>query len=58
MQVSVFLGLSLDGFIAREDFSLDWLSMVETDPPKDTGYAAFMASVEMLVMVDIPTTRC
>lgn len=50
MEVSVFLGISLDGYIAREDFSLDWLSMVETDPPEDTGYTDFMASVDVLVM--------
>ena len=50
MQVSVFLGLSLDGYLAREDFSLDWLEQVQTDPPEDTGYAAFMASVDVLVM--------
>jgi len=50
MRVSVFLGLSLDGFIAREDFSLDWLEQVQTEPPEDTGYATFMASVDVLVM--------
>ena len=50
MQVSVFLGVSLDGFIAREDFSLDWLEQVQTDPPEDTGYTDFMASVDVLVM--------
>jgi dihydrofolate reductase len=50
MQVSVFLGLSLDGYIAREDFGLDWLSMVETVPPEDTGYAEFWASVDVMVM--------
>ena len=50
MEVSVFLGISLDGFLAREDFGLDWLSMVETDPPEDTGYADFWASVDVMVM--------
>lgn len=50
MQVSVFLGLSLDGFLAREDFSLDWLEQVQRDPPEDTGYVDFMASVDVLVM--------
>lgn len=50
MQVSVFLGLSLDGYIAREDFGLDWLSMVETVPPENTGYAEFWASVDVVMM--------
>ncbi len=49
-QVSVFLGISLDGFIAREDGGLDWLDMVQTDPPEDTGYDALMASVDTLVI--------
>ena len=49
-QVSVFLGLSLDGYIARDDFSLEWLDMVQIDPPEDTGYSAFMKSVDVLIM--------
>lgn len=48
--VSVFVGLSLDGFIAGRDGDLSWLSVVETDPPEDTGYAALMASVDALVI--------
>lgn len=50
IKVSVFLGLSLDGFIAGPDNDLSWLSVVETDPPEDTGYNALMASVDVLVM--------
>ncbi len=50
MRVSVFLGLSLDGFIASEGGGLDWLDLVRTDPPEDTGYLALMASTDVLVM--------
>lgn len=50
LRVSVFLGLSLDGYIARDDHGLDWLGLVHTDPPEDTGYAALMASVDTLVV--------
>ncbi len=49
-RVSVFLAVSLDGYLAREDGSLDWLSLVQTDPAEDTGYQAFMASVDTLLV--------
>ncbi len=40
-RVSVFLGVSMDGYIAGDGHSLEWLKIVETDPPEDTGYDAF-----------------
>jgi len=46
---SVFIATSLDGFIARRDGSIDWLSIVET-PGEDYGYARFFANVDALVM--------
>ncbi|CAM3918209.1 hypothetical protein CCOS865_00894 [Pseudomonas reidholzensis] len=49
LKTSVFIATSLDGFIAREDGSLDWL-MGATSSTDDHGYAAFMASVDTLVM--------
>lgn len=45
---SVFIATSTDGFIARTDGSLDWLT--DRDPPGDTGYDEFMAGVDALVM--------
>lgn len=47
---SVFCGLSLDGFIARPDGTLDFLEGDGTAPMGDHGYEAFMASVDALVM--------
>ena len=49
-RVSVFLGVSLDGYIAGEGGSLEWLKIVDTDPPEDTGYAALMVDVDALVI--------
>ena len=46
---SVFIAASLDGFIARRDGGLDWLSIVET-PGEDYGYARFFGDVDALVM--------
>ena len=47
MRASVFIGTSVDGFIARPDGALDFL------PPgggEEHGYEAFMASVDALVI--------
>jgi dihydrofolate reductase len=46
---SVFIATSLDGFIARRDGGIDWLSIVET-PGEDYGYARFFAGVDALII--------
>jgi dihydrofolate reductase len=48
VKVSAYIAVSHDGFIAREDGAIDWLP-----PPQegeDYGYAAFMDSVDAIVM--------
>lgn len=45
----VFIATSLDGFIARADGAIDWLSTVQVEG-EDYGYAAFFATVDTLVV--------
>lgn len=47
MQASVFVGTSLDGFIARADGGLDFLP---ADGGEPHGFEEFLASVDALVM--------
>ena len=47
MKASVFIGTSLDGFIARPDGAFDFLP---ADGGEPHGYAEFMASVDTIVI--------
>ncbi len=48
--VAVFIATSVDQCIARDDGTIDWLARVQQDPSEDYGYAAFMASVDAVVI--------
>jgi dihydrofolate reductase len=47
MKTSVFVGVSVDGFLARADGTFDFLSV---NPEEEHGYEAFMASVDGLLI--------
>ena len=45
----VYLGVTMDGFIARPDGSLDWLPQPQ-EAMDDFGFSAFMGSVDAVMM--------
>ncbi len=49
----VFMAMSLDGFVAREDHSLDWL-MKQPGDDEDHGYDAHIARMDGIVMGSAP----
>lgn len=48
----VFLALSLDGFVARTDHSLDWLDKANEKVPEteDTGFFSFIDRMDGMIM--------
>lgn len=49
MECSVFIATTLDGFIARPEGGIDWLSLVQCEG-EDYGYRAFHDSVDTIVV--------
>lgn len=46
----VFIGQSMDGYIAGPNGELDWLESIPNPDGSDMGYHAFMQSVDALLM--------
>jgi len=49
MRCSVYIAMSLDGYIARPDGDLEWLKAVAR-PGEDYGYRRFFASVDTIII--------
>ncbi len=48
LKTTVYVGVSVDGYIARRDHTLDFLDF--EPPTSDMGFTDFMASVDVLIM--------
>ncbi|WP_299529103.1 dihydrofolate reductase family protein [Ulvibacterium sp.] len=49
-KIKLYIATSLDGFIAREDGSLDWLYALPNPNQIDHGYADFFESIDTIIM--------
>jgi len=49
-KIKLYIASSLDGYIAREDGSLDWLYELPNPDQEDYGYGDFLATVDTVVM--------
>jgi dihydrofolate reductase len=49
-KVSVFIGTSLDGFIARTNGDMDWMQGPGGEGGGDYGYESFVARIDAIVM--------
>lgn len=50
MANSVYIAVSLDGFIATEDGGVEWLDDIPNPDGSDFGYAAFNQKIDALLM--------
>ncbi|AKB38851.1 Dihydrofolate reductase [Methanosarcina siciliae C2J] len=49
-RIKLYIACSLDGFIARENGSIDWLAEYENSPETDYGYSEFFSSIGTVLM--------
>jgi dihydrofolate reductase len=49
-KVILYIAQSIDGYIARNDGSVDFLENIDNDDQSDHGYSEFMAGIDTVVM--------
>jgi dihydrofolate reductase len=50
VKIKLFIATTLDGFIARENGSLDWLFELPNPNQIDHGYTNFMKEIDIIIM--------
>lgn len=45
----LYIAMSIDGYIAKEDGDIGWLSIVDS-PPEDYGYEDFVKNIDTVIM--------
>ena len=48
-KITLYIAISLDGYIARENNDISWLDIVE-DPDEDYGYGKFIQDIDTVIM--------
>lgn len=49
-EIKLYIAQSLDGFIARENGALDWLTSLPNPNQLDYGYAEFLTGIDTILM--------
>lgn len=49
-RIELYIACSLDGYIARKDGSIDWLTEYENNSETDYGYSEFYSSIGTVLM--------
>lgn len=49
-EIKLYIATSLDGYIAREDGSIDWLDAVPNPDQIDHGYAEFYETIDTVIL--------
>lgn len=49
-KIQLYIAMSLDGYIARNDGGLDWLDGLDNPDKTDYGYGDFITGIDLIIM--------